>query len=92
MTALFSNLKARPLLIRCVAMVMYGVISFVLIYWLGSQMLGNPLLALLLEGIWFVHILYVVNQISVGSPDFFTLAICGLSPGLIKNLLAAFSV
>ncbi len=79
------------MLVRAIAMVMYGVISFVLIYWFGSQMLVNPVVSLLLEGIWFVHILYVVNQISLGSPDFFMLAICGLSPGLVKNLLVAFT-
>jgi hypothetical protein len=92
MAALFANLKARPLVLRAIVMLLYGIISFVLIYWIGAQALGNPILGLILEGVWLFHLIIVANLIAHGQVEFFTLAVIGLLPGLLKNLMAAFNL
>jgi len=88
MSTFFANLKARPLLIRAGLMLLYGAISFVVIYVLAGQQLDNPLLSLILELLWFLHILYIVYQLADRSGEFLLLALCGLLPGMIKNFLA----
>lgn len=92
MTSFFANLKARPLVVRAIVMLLYGVVSFVLIYWIGAQTLGNPILSLILEGVWLFHLIIVANLIAHGQVEFFTLAVIGLLPGLLKNLLVALNL
>lgn len=92
MTALFASLKARPLVFRAIAMLLYGIASFVLIYWLGAEALDSGMVSLILEGAWLIHLIIVANLIARGQVEFFTLAVIGLLPGLIKNLLAAISL
>ncbi len=92
MASFFANLKARPFVVRAVVMLLYGVVSFVLIYWIGAQTLGNPILSLILEGVWLFHLIIVANLIAHGQVEFFTLAVIGLLPGLLKNLQAALNL
>ncbi len=89
MMTMLANLKTRPLAVRALAMLVYGVISFLLIYGVGAVVLDNPLISLVLELIWFLHILYVTNKLADESASFITIAICGLLPGLLKNFWLA---
>ena len=91
MLALFANLKSRPLLHKAALMFVYGLLSFGLLIVVGSA-LANPLLFRIVEFLWFVHILVVANQLSYGNSDLMTLAILGLSPGLLNNVLAVLSL
>jgi hypothetical protein len=92
MAALFANLKARPFVVRAIVMLLYGIVSFVLIYWIGAQALGNPVLSLILEAVWLFHMVIIANLIGHGQVEFFSLAVIGLLPGLLKNLMAAMNL
>lgn len=92
MTTLFANLKARPLPVRAATMLLYGIVSFVLIYGLVAWTLHHPLINLALEGVWLFHLLVIANLIARHQVEFFTLAVIGLLPGLLKNLWVALSL
>ena len=87
MTTLFAQLKARPLPYKALIIFLYGVLSFSLIWLIGNQALGNPLLFRLFELLWFLHIVIIANRLAHGSTDLIVLAVLGLSPGLLNNVL-----
>lgn len=87
MTGFFANMKARPLPLKALLMLLYGLLSFALIWLVGQQMLDNFLLFRIFEFFWFVHIVVIANQLSYSSADLLTLALLGLSAGLVNNVV-----
>jgi hypothetical protein len=87
MTTLFTRLKDQPLLTKALIIFVYGLLSFGMIWLIGTVVLDNFLAFRILEFLWFVHMLIIANQVSHGSSDLITLALLGLSPGLLNNLL-----
>jgi hypothetical protein len=92
MATLFAQLKARPLLFKAVLILVYGAASFAFVYLIGTTLLANFLLFRIFEFLWFVHIVIIANQLSYGSSDLITLAVLGLSAGLINNLWLVLSL
>lgn len=92
MTTLFANLKARPLPFKAILVLGYGMLSFLLIWVVGEVVVDNFLLFRISELLWFVHIVIIANQLSYGSSDLITLAVLGLGPGLINNVLLVLNV
>jgi hypothetical protein len=88
MTTLFTRLKDQPLLTKALIIFAYGLLSFGMIWLIGAAVLDNVIAFRILEFLWFVHILVIANQISEGSSDLIALALLGLSPGLLNNLLS----
>lgn len=87
MTGFFATMKARPLPLKALLMLIYGLLSFALIWLIGQQMLDNFLLFRVFEFFWFVHIVVIANQLSYSSADLLALALLGLSPGLVSNVI-----
>jgi hypothetical protein len=87
MISLFAKLRERSTLAKALLLFGYGVITFLAIYAIGNQLLGNPLFFRVFEFLWFAHILIICNQLRHGQGEFLLLAIVALSPGIINNLL-----
>jgi hypothetical protein len=92
MTAMFAQLRERPFAHKAIGLFVYGLVTFVLIYLVGSAMLDNPLFFRILELLWLIHIVIICNQVQRGQRELILLAVIALSPGILNNLLGAFTL
>lgn len=84
---LFSRLRDLPRASKLGVLLVYGLITFLLIYGLAMDTLENELFFRIFEFFWFVHIVIICNQIHRSQKELFTLAMVALSPGIVHNLL-----
>jgi hypothetical protein len=92
MTDLFAQLRARPFAQKAIGLFVYGLVTFALIYLVGTAVLDNPLFFRIFELLWFIHIVIICNQIQRGQRELLLLAVIALSPGIINNLLGVFTL
>ena len=86
MTSLFAKLRERSTVVKALLLFGYGLITFLAIYAVGNQILGNPVFFRVFEFLWFAHILIICNQIRQSQGEFLLLAVVALIPGIINNL------
>lgn len=91
MLALLDRLRDRPLPYRLLLVFIYGLITFYAIYYLGASLFDNPLVFRIFELFWFLHIVFLTSKLHRGQSEFLALALLGLAPGIINNLLVAFT-
>jgi hypothetical protein len=92
MLTLFDTLRTRPFAYRAAAMLAYGMLTFLAIFYLGFVLFDNILIFHVFEIAWFIHILFIASKIHQGQRELFVLALLGLSPGIVRNLADLFSL
>jgi hypothetical protein len=92
MTDMFAQLRTRPFAQKAIGLFIYGLVTFVLIYLVGTSVLDNPLFFRILELLWLIHIVIICNQIQRGQRELILLAVIALSPGIVNNLVGAFTL
>jgi|GEM_PF-2121718 hypothetical protein len=91
MTNFFLQLRERPFVHKLLGLFFYGIASFSFIYLIGNVLLDNFLLFRAFELLWFIHIVIICNQIQRSQRELILLAIAGLLPGLINNIVGLFA-
>ena len=92
MTDMFARLRRRSLAQKAIGLFVYGLVTFLLISFVGTSVLDNPLFFRILELLWLIHIVIICNQIQRGQGELILLAIIALSPGIVNNLVGAFTL
>jgi hypothetical protein len=92
MLTLLARLRDRPLLYRAVAILVYGLLTFGVLYYLAFNLFDNILVFHIFEVAWFIHILFLASKIQRGQRELFTLALLGLLPGIVRNLADLFTI
>ncbi|GAB4198255.1 MAG: hypothetical protein OHK0022_17330 [Roseiflexaceae bacterium] len=88
MAGMFAQLRERALPLKAAGLLIYGLLSFLVMYFVGVVVFDNVLFFRVFEFLWFAHILIICNQIQRSSAELILLALLALSPGMINNLLA----
>jgi hypothetical protein len=87
MTNIFAQLRERPFAHKALALFVYSLLTFAMIYLVGYVVLDNPLFFRVFELLWFVHIVIICNQVQRSQRELVFLAVLALSPGIVNNLL-----
>lgn len=89
MLALLASWRERSFGTRAGAMLLYGLLTFGLIYYLGTVLFANPLVFRIFELCWFLHIVFICNKLQSTQRELMILALLALSPGIASNLMLA---
>lgn len=92
MGGLFRRLRERSLPFKLLGLLIYGIVTFVAIYATGITLFENIVFFRVFEFLWFAHILIICYQIQRNQTEMFLLAVCGLLPGIVHNLLTVFTL
>jgi hypothetical protein len=88
MTNLFANMRTRSFGYKAGVLFCYGLLTFVGVYLVGTAVFDNPIIFRIFEFLWFVHIVIICNQLQRSQSELLALALIGLMPGIVNNLLA----
>jgi hypothetical protein len=92
MLGLLRRWRDRPTIYKAVGLFVYGVLTFLAISLAASRLFDNPLVFRIFELFWFFHIVYICYQLQRGQGELVLLALAGLSPGLLNNLIRLFEL
>lgn len=92
MSRLFMRLRDRPFAMRAGYLFVYGLLTFIAIYYIGNLFFDNFVFFRVFEFIWFVHIVIIANQMQRSQRELIVLALLGLAPGIVNNLLSVFAL
>lgn len=87
MTRLFASLRPQPTIVKALILFAYGLITFLLIHYIGNNFLGNQVFFRVFELLWFVHIVIICNQVQRSQMELLLIALAALSPGIVNNLI-----
>nr|WP_044200716.1 hypothetical protein [Oscillochloris trichoides] len=87
MNRIFAPLRSQSTLVKASILFVYALLTFLAIYFIGHDFLGNAVFFRVFELLWFLHMLIICNQVQQSQRELFIIALIAVSPGIVNNLI-----